>query len=233
MSKWSLERLLAGLHDDIQQQFARSRAALAHTTTKGDATQAVWLELLRTYLPERYQVASAHVCDSEGNFSDQIDIVVFDRQYTPLIFKFKGETIIPAEGVYAVFETKQTANGAHIEYAQTKVATVRKLHRTSLPIPYAEGTYKAKPPIRISGGFLAFESDWSPPLGKPFLDALRAGRDDRQLNLGCVAAHGYFHSDYEVGKAATAFLLKLIAELQLSGTVAMIDMSAYARWLAD
>ena len=39
---------------------------------------------------------------------------------------------------------------------------------------------------------------------------------------------------YEVhdeGKAATAFLFKLIAQLQFSGTVPMIDVQAYAQWL--
>jgi len=34
------------------------------------------------------------------------------------------------------------------------------------------------------------------------------------------------------GKAATAFLLELIARLQDSATVPMIDVRAYAKWLA-
>ena len=63
--------------------------------------------LLQTYLPQRYQAASAHVVDSEGTFSQQIDVVVFDRQYSPFIFKFQGQTVVPAESVYAVFEAKQ------------------------------------------------------------------------------------------------------------------------------
>jgi hypothetical protein len=34
------------------------------------------------------------------------------------------------------------------------------------------------------------------------------------------------------GKPATAFLLELIARLQASATVPMIDVRAYAKWLA-
>jgi hypothetical protein len=34
------------------------------------------------------------------------------------------------------------------------------------------------------------------------------------------------------GKPATAFLFKLIAQLQFSGTVPMIDVQAYAEWLS-
>ncbi len=37
-------------------------------------------------------------------------MVVFDRQYSPFIFNYQNQTIIPAEGVYAVFEAKQAAN---------------------------------------------------------------------------------------------------------------------------
>jgi hypothetical protein len=34
------------------------------------------------------------------------------------------------------------------------------------------------------------------------------------------------------GKPATAFLFNLISQLQFSGTVPMIDVLAYAQWLA-
>jgi hypothetical protein len=57
--------------------------------------------------------------------------------------------------------------------------------------------------------------------------------------MGCVAAHGHFQyaeiaGDYVIapgGRAATAFLFDLIARLQFSGTVPMIDIQSYARWL--
>jgi hypothetical protein len=240
MSNWSLSQLLASLHDDIQQRLEIVRKSLNHPGTKGEASENVWLELLQTYLPRRYEAAKAHVVDSRGVFSDQIDVVVFDRQYSPLIFNYEGQTIIPAESVYAVFEAKQTVSAALVRYAQEKVASVRRLHRTSLPIPFVQGVYPEKPLIPIYGGLLAFESEWSPGLGQPFLDALSGGNTDGRLDLGCVAAHGYFSLDkktdsYELssgGKPATAFLFKLISELQSSGTVPMIDVQAYAQWLS-
>lgn len=239
MSSWSLSQLLASLHEDIEQRLAIVRKSLHHPGTKGDASEKVWIDMLDTYLPKRYQAAKAHVVDSHGTFSQQMDVVVFDRQYSPFIFKYEGETIVPAESVYAVFEAKQTANATLVDYAQKKVASVRQLHRTSLPIPHAGGTYPAKPLIPILGGLLAFESDWSPALGKPMNKALRTDLDEGRLDIGCVASHGHFFFDgatshyqfVEEGKPATAFLFKLIATLQFSGTVPMIDIEAYAKWL--
>ena len=238
MSEWELTTLLASLHDNIQGRLSIAREALAHPGTKGDASESVWVRLLQRYLPHRYQVATAHVVDSNGLFSDQLDVVVFDRQYSPFIFHFEKQTIIPAESVYAVFEAKQTINASLVGYAQRKAASVRRLHRTSLPIPHAGGTYAAKPLNPVLGGILTLDSDWNPPLGTALRDALESASPDKRLELGCIAAHGTFFFDQDEGysltpqaKPATTFLFELIARLQDVATVPMIDVRAYAAWL--
>ncbi len=240
MTDWSLSQILGTLNDTIQCRLDGARKGLSHPGTKGDASENIWLELFQTYLPKRYQVAKAHVVDSKGNFSEQIDVVVFDRQYSPFIFFYEGQKIIPAESVYAVFEVKQSINACHIRYAQDKVASVRRLHRTSLSIPHAGGEFKEKTLIPIYGGLLTFESDWkNPALGKSLLKALKTEQEgDKHLDLGCVAAHGYFSFEKDEGykineqrKPTTAFLFWLISQLQSRGTVPMIDVQAYAEWL--
>lgn len=239
MTSWNLSALLAELHDDIEQRLAKVRRSIGHPVSKGDATESVWIELLEKYLPHRYRVAKAFVVDSRGAFSDQIDVVVFDRQYSPFIFNYQGQTVIPAESVYAAFEAKQAISANEVTYAQGKVASIRRLHRTSLPIPHAGGVFPPKPLPHIYGGLLTFESNWSPPLGKSLTDSLESGNTVGRLDLGCVAAHGCFVSDpagarYEIldgGKPATAFLFTLISKLQTNATVPMIDIQAYAQWL--
>ena len=239
MNEWSLKDIFANLNDDIHRRLETSRQSFAHPGTKGDASENVWLGILDEYLPKRYKVDKAHVVDSQGACSEQIDVVVYDAQYSPPIFCYEGQTIIPAESVYAVFEAKQTLNAEHVKYARKKVSSVRRLQRTSLPIPHAGGTYPRKQLIPICGGLLTLDSDWNPALGKPLLAKLGNGDDCDRLDLGCVAAHGYFKFDgkkkeYEVykgGKPVAVFLLALISQLQSNGTVPMIDMQAYARWL--
>ena len=239
MSNWSLKTLLAGLHDDIELKLKTSRAAFGHPGTKGDASETVWLELLQNYLPKRYQAEKAHIVDSTGEFSDQMDVVIFDRQYSPFIFHFQQQKIVPAESVYAVFEAKQAINATQVDYAKKKISSVRKLHRTSLPIPHAGGTHDPKKPAHIIGGLLTFESDWTPALGETLTAALGTPTPEDRLDMGCVAAHGIFGCSvdgcytHEIEKkAATAFLFELIARLQSVATVAMIDVRAYAKWLA-
>jgi hypothetical protein len=241
MSEWSLGQLLTTLHEDIHRRLEASRKSFGHSTTKGNATEGVWLKLLEEYLPERYAAVSGHVVDSQGVFSDQIDIIVFDRQYSPFILKYEEQIVVPAESVYAAFEAKQAISAEQVAYAQAKLTSVRRLHRTSLPIPHAGGVYPAKNPITILGGLLTFESDWTPCFGDPIQASLLKDQQLGRLDIGCVAAHGHFYRDrssaeykfVKEGKPATAFLLKLISELQFSGTVPMIDVMAYAKWLTQ
>ena len=238
---YSLPTLIESLNQDIDHKLKTVREAMAHPVSKGDGSENTWLEMLKTYLPRRYQADRAFVIDSKNQCSEQIDVVVYDRQYTPLIFHYAGQIIIPAESVYAVFEVKQELNKGYITDAQDKVASVRRLHRTSLPPPHAGGQVdKAKPPPRILGGILALESDWTPPLGPSLQEALR-GSEERRLDLGCAARHGYF--EYIEAKRGywikegpmptTSFLFSFITRLQGMGTAPMIDLTRYTKWIAE
>jgi len=65
---------------------------------------------------------------------------------------------VPAESVYAVFDVKQDMRRPHIVAAAEKAESVRRLKRTSVPVPFAAGTYKAKPLFEIVAGILCLES---------------------------------------------------------------------------
>jgi hypothetical protein len=235
MSQVSLATLLEHLHEGVEEELTHARKALAHPTDKGDASETIWIELLSKHLPKRYAVCKAHVVDSQGTFSDQIDVVVHDRQYSPLVFSFKDAVFIPVESVYAVFEAKQEATAETISYAQKKAASVRRLKRTSVPVPTVNGIQAAKEPGPIIGGLLTLSCSWKPPLGQAMLGCLQANQAEGALDMGCVADAGVFfrrqdgsYDLQENHRSATRFFFELLARLQELGTVPMLDVRAYA-----
>ncbi|MFZ0392544.1 MAG: DUF6602 domain-containing protein [Terracidiphilus sp.] len=237
-SVWSLTRMMDGLHQRVERELRLARETVGHNPTLGESSQRVWIRLLETYLPERYRARSATVMDSEGNFSDQIDVVIFDRQYSPLLFEFEGAVVVPVEAVYAVFESKQELLGHFVAYAQKKVASVRRLKRTSVTIPTINGSFK-KEPQWILGGFLALEAVYRKSLEGVLVERLKEEQGKGRLDLGCVASLGTFGcggaSSTEVRfdtKAATSFLFELMTRLQECGTAPAISFRAYAKWLA-
>lgn len=129
-------------------------------------------------------------------------------------------------------------SAGHIEYAQKKVASVRKLHRTSLPVPTIDGTKKAKELAPILGGILTLSCKWNPVFGETMRGYLDAESGEKRIDMGCVADAGNFWFNQEAGydlaqetKPVTRFLLELMSRLQAVATVPMIDMRAYAEKL--
>lgn len=237
--KPTLIQLFEGLHRKLESDLGIARDTINHPGVKGTASEDKWLQMLSEHLPKRYEVSRAFVIDSRGECSDQIDIVIHDRQYSQFVLNMGGALYVPAESVYAVLEVKQNLTAEYIGYAGNKVASVRKLHRTSLPIKHAGGEYPAKPLHHILGGLVALESDWTPPFGGPFRKAVSALSDARRLDIGCAVRHGVFEVEYVAGKSAAIgaersdaslalFLMRLIARLQSIATVPCIDVLAYA-----
>jgi uncharacterized protein DUF6602 len=97
MSTWSLPQLLSGLHENIEHRLEIARKTFGHPGTKGDGSENVWLELFQTYLPTRYQAERAHVVDSRDRFSQQLDVVIFDRHYSPFIFDMGAAQYTPLQ----------------------------------------------------------------------------------------------------------------------------------------
>lgn len=238
--KYDLNTIFSNINRAMTTDLQITRQTAGHPSDKGDASEGDWVKLFNDYLPQRYQAIKCHVIDSQNAVSEQIDVAIVDRQYTPFIWHFKGLKVVPVEAVYAVFEVKQELTKAHIEYAHKKIGSVRKLHKTSLPIPNASGVpYPAKASIPIIGGILTLASTYIPFFTDRTADALAAHGEREAIDLGCVADSGGFrrhpYENYYVHRASgapvAAFMLELIAMLQELATVPMIDLAAYAKWL--
>lgn len=185
-------------------QLNTNREIIQHPTSKGDALENVWIEWLRKYLPNRYCVEKAIIIDSIGNLSDQIDVVIFDQQYTPFVFSQNGIHYIPAEGVYAVFEVKPDLKGSvdngsksisYVEYAGKKIASVRALTRTSTNIIDRGKSYDPRSLTKIVGGILTSTNTIAKKdtMEKQLknLSALES------MDMGCCIEFGAFDINYD------------------------------------
>jgi hypothetical protein len=233
----TLQDLYASLQKEMRTKLEIGRNCIDHSTSKGDDSEKKWKRWFNEYLPNRYSAEKAFVIDSIGNISQQIDLVIYDKQYSPPIFKQNEFSFIPAESVYAVFEIKQTLNKISIDYTKDKVKSVRDLKRTSAPISSAGGTLKPLPPKPIFAGILTYNCEWVSPFGDSFNSAMSTDEPEEQIDFGCVICSGGFekdHSNDEINYSRPEyslvfFFLKLLSRLQSIGTVTAIDLSEYLR----
>lgn len=215
--------------------------SITHDGKRGDVAENHFLDALQRYLPRRYSAGSAIVIDSLGHTSDQIDIVVYDQQFTPVLLDQRQHKYVPAEAVYAVLEVKPTINRDYLRYAGSKAASVRRLHRTSCPIPHAGGTYPPKRLFPITAGIVAAKIDWTDGFGATFSTNHSELTSDESLDCGLALNGGSFDLFADTGtftyapprNALIFFLFRLLQRLQSLGSVPAIDWNSYAAHLSD
>lgn len=227
----------------LETDLNRAISTIPHDGNLGSVGEQCWIKLLRKYLPRRYEVNSATIIDSEGHVSEQIDVVIYDPQYTPTLLGQESHFFVPAEAVYAVFDAKQKINKQLLNAAANKAESVRKLKRTSVPIVHSDGVRPAKEPFEIIAGILARNVEWAEGLGDTFSEVISSDdfSNKRFLNCGCGLSDGSFDfydrkDSLVVGPqdcGLAYFLFRLLNKLQSLGTVPAIDWNSYAKVIAN
>lgn len=218
----------------------RSSSRIVHAGDRGEVNEQHFIDFLRHYLPNRYTVEKAIVIDSLGHVSDSIDVVVFDRQYTPTLLDNDKHRYVPAEAVYAVFECKPKIDKGYLEYAADKAASVRRLTRTSVAIHHAGGVLPPKKHFDIVAGILAIDVDWKDGFGEAFRTVHSGLIGDRVVDCGFAATGATFDvfagtGAYSYGPTDNAlayFAFRLLSKLQSLATVPAVDWMAYAEMLS-
>ncbi len=203
MSKINLRKLFASLQAQMTAQLSTNREFILHPTSKGDSLEDAWIDWLRKYLPDRYSVDKAIIIDCTGQLSDQIDLVIYDRQYTPFVLTQNGIHYIPAEGVYAVFEVKPDLKGnvevkgesiSYIEYAGRKIESVRKLTRTTTYIIDRGKKHDPRPLTKIIGGILTSANSMKQQ--ETVESQLKKLTGLQGIDFGCAVDYGAFYLNY-------------------------------------
>lgn len=242
-----LNEVYQTMQDDMIARLNYGKLSFSNPGIKGDETESNWIEWFETYLPRRYNVSKGVVVDSNGNQSEQIDIIIYDTQYSYLVLKHNDTKIIPAESVYAVFEVKPNLNKENMKYANEKVKSVRELYRSSAPIIHAGGEHPPKILHEIVGGLLTTGCDWKSPIIDNVVKYVNGASKTERLDIVCslnestfIVDNNIFVSGYKadvkppirycIGKNVLIFLLlNVLKKLQDIGTVPAIDFSQYAK----
>ncbi len=227
-----------GKQDVLRCLLETGRKIATHPGAKGDGSELRWKEMLSAFLPKRYQVSKGFVVDSAGTRSEQIDVIIHDQFFSPLLWEDGGHMYVPAESVYAVFEVKQDHSLEHITAAGQKAASVRRRLRTEGEFGWLKGIAKKSLFIPLAG-LLTVDSVWHPAFGDPFYKALGSLSKYEHLDIGCALKQGNWdledhtnprNAQLSVPEAALiSFCMHLLYRLQKMGTVGGLDYGAYER----
>lgn len=81
--------------------------ASAHGGITGSGREMMWMKFFRNIIPLKYSLAQGVIIiDSHNNRSREVDIAVYDEQYTPYVFQHNTLKFIPIEAVVIAIECK-------------------------------------------------------------------------------------------------------------------------------
>lgn len=93
------------LEDSLAKQL--SLRTPNHPSTTGTYREEIWLSLFERIVPRKFCLDQGiFIIDSCGHISYEVDIAIFDEQYTPYIFNFGKIKFIPIEAVAVAVQCK-------------------------------------------------------------------------------------------------------------------------------
>lgn len=126
-----------------------------HHLTAGHHREMIWMEFFRQIIPMKFAIKQGvFLIDSKGEVSKEVDIAVFDEQYTPYIFNYGNILFIPIEAVAMVIQCKsrelKANNVSEWNQSVAELSTVEGgIARMATQISTAQTTQKATTPITV------------------------------------------------------------------------------------
>lgn len=125
-----IHEYFAAISEELNRQSNSIRKLFAsHRPSAGRNREKLIADFLRAYLPKAYGIDTGLILASTGEFSNQVDIVIFDDMYSAPLFPDASEKLWLIESVYAMIEVKTELKPEEIQDAITKCRRFKKLSR--------------------------------------------------------------------------------------------------------
>lgn len=100
---------------------------LIHPGEYGTHREQICKEYLRSIIPLRLDFGSGFIITDKGDVSTQIDIIIYDRNNTPLIENSEKQGFYPVETVAGIIEIKSDLSKTDFKTALNKLARNKRL----------------------------------------------------------------------------------------------------------
>lgn len=100
---------------------------LRHAGEFGRLREMTSKDFIRFITPSRLDIGTGFVINHAGDVSSQVDLVIYDRNETPLIQDSERQYFYPAETVCAIGEVKSILTKDQFKVAINKLARIKKI----------------------------------------------------------------------------------------------------------
>lgn len=131
-----IENLIASFKSTSRAIFFDEKIKrIIHSGEFGVYREKIFKDFLRFIIPQKLGINDGFIITSNDDVSTQCDIIIYDKNITPLIQSNELQTFYPVETVVGIGEVKSKMSKNEFIVAINKLARIKKM-RESVPNPY-------------------------------------------------------------------------------------------------
>ncbi len=122
-----LQSIFKSIAEKLAIDFRYASSEIEHRSSKGRVRELEIVEqFLQKYLPKTIGISHGEIVSSDGNTSNESDIIIYETRTCPYLLDKTGYQIFPIECVYGVIEVKSMLNSAELEDSFNKISKIKK-----------------------------------------------------------------------------------------------------------
>lgn len=123
----SLQELYTLMETQLSARSKTLATLVSHGTSIGTVNEIALGSLLRSYVPKRFEIGSGFVLSDDDTLSKQVDILIYNAQDFPPLFREDDLVVICPEALHAVIEIKTAEQRKFLEEALANIASSKKI----------------------------------------------------------------------------------------------------------
>ena len=123
-----LKEFFEASSESMKLYFKQVTSQIHHHGEKGSAREEKVKELLEKYLPKKYSVTNGTVTNTKDHQSRQVDVIIHDNLFTPILQDFQSSKVIPIESLYGLIEVKSTLSKVELNKCINNIKSVKNLN---------------------------------------------------------------------------------------------------------
>ena len=174
-------------HSQVLAAKSTALEIVHHAGDRGFEREDIVEDFLSPILPQHLGIGKGEVSATNGRWSKQEDLIIYDRMTCPRLFVGTRSQIFPVESVAAVIEVKTKLDTKTIHEASENISQIKNLEKTGGSTRVGAGTISFGPPTPVFGALFAFELGVSiQTLRKSWEKSQSVKPPTQRINLTCV-----------------------------------------------
>lgn len=121
-------KILKNVFDNLESSlYSDMNIRIQHNLEDGKYREYLVKNVLSKIVPSKYSITNGFIIDSDNKISDEMDIIIYDKNYVPPFFE-ETYTVVPIEAVISIIQVKTTLNSQTLKDSIDNLNSIDQLN---------------------------------------------------------------------------------------------------------